>query len=126
MRINDVVKAATAKVETVRVVSTAMNPLLWLVGLVSPLALLLSLLAADTWLRPAMFAVGVMPPLLAIIAYFVFLFRDPDRLQSEEYRLRQRELIIYEKGANAEIVDPARETPRVEHLPRGFIDGDDQ
>jgi len=126
LRLDNFVKAATARVETVRVVGTAMNPALWLVGLVTPLALLLSFLAGDSWLRPAMFFVGVAPPGLAMIAYFLFLFRDPDRLQSEEYRIRQRELIIYEKGANAEIVNPARETPRVEHLPRGFVGGGDQ
>jgi hypothetical protein len=126
LNIDNLVKAATARVETVRVIGTAMNPALWLVGIVSPLAFLLSVFAGESWLRPALFVVGVVPLALAVIAYFLLLFRDPDRLQSEEYRLRQRELIIYEKGANAEIVDPGRETPRVEHLPRGFVDGDEQ
>jgi len=124
MRISDFVRAATSRVETVRVVSTAMNPILWLVGIVSPLALALSVLAGDTWLRPAMFAVGVTPAISALAAYFLFLFRDPDRLESEEFRLRQRELIIYEKGGNAEIVDTAKEKPQVEHLPRGFVEGE--
>lgn len=61
---------------------------------------------------------------VTVVAHLILLFRDPDRLQSEEYRLRQRELtIIYRKGANAEIVDRAHETPRVESLPGGSGDG---
>jgi hypothetical protein len=43
------------------------------------------------------------------------MFRDPDRLQSEEYRIRQRALeILYKKGGNTEIVDVANQVIRVE------------
>ena len=61
------------------------------------------------------------------MAYFVLVYRDPDRLQSEEYRLRQRALqMLYRKGASAEIVDAAKEIVRTENLPGGFDDGDKQ
>ena len=44
-----------------------------------------------------------------------FMFRDPDRLQSEEYRIRQRALeILYKKGGNTEIMDVANQVIRVE------------
>jgi hypothetical protein len=57
---------------------------------------------------------------VTVVAYFISLFRDPDRLQSEEYRLSQRELImICGKGTNPEVVDPARESAHVESLPAG-------
>jgi hypothetical protein len=124
LRLDDLVKAATTRVETVRVVRTAINPLLWLAGIGTPLSLVLAFLAGETWFRIALFSTGALLLVVTVVAYFILLFRDPDRLQSEEYRLRQRELtMIYGKGANAEVVDPARETPRVEKLPGGFGDG---
>ncbi len=124
MRLDDLVKAATTRVETVRVVRTAVNPLLWLAGIGTPLAFVLALLAGDTWFRVALFATGALLLAVTVVAYFILLFRDPDRLQSEEYRLRQRELtMIYGNRAHAEVVDPGRETARVENLPGGFDDG---
>ncbi|HZZ61936.1 MAG TPA: hypothetical protein VFE63_12295 [Roseiarcus sp.] len=100
------------------------NPLLWLAGIGTPLAFVLALLSGETWFRVALFATGVLLLAVTVVAYFILLFRDPDRLQSEEYRLRQRELtMIYGKGTNAEVVDRARESARVESLPGGFDDG---
>lgn len=102
MRLDDLVKAATTRVETVRVVRTALNPLLWLTGIGTPLAFVLAFLADETWFLVALFATGALLLAVTIVAYFIMLFRDPDRLQSEEYRLRQRELtMIYGKGASA-------------------------
>jgi hypothetical protein len=48
------------------------------------------------------------------------MFRDPDRLQSEEYRIRQRALqILYRKGRSADIVDVINQAARIEtSLPR--------
>ena len=127
MRLEDLVRAATTRVETVRVVRTAVNPLLWLVGIVTPLALILSIVAGDSWIRLALFALAAAPVVVTILAYFVLVYRDPDRLQSEEYRLRQRALqMLYRKGASAEIVDAAKEIVRTENLPGGFDDGDKQ
>jgi hypothetical protein len=43
------------------------------------------------------------------------MFRDPDRLQSEEYRVRQQALrYLYKKGSNTEIVDIANQVARIE------------
>jgi hypothetical protein len=43
------------------------------------------------------------------------MFRDPDRLQSEEYRIKQRALqILYKKGESADIVDVANQIARIE------------
>jgi hypothetical protein len=124
LRLDDLVKAATTRVETVPVVRTALNPLLWLTGIGTPLAFVLAFLASETWFRVALFATGALLLAVTIVAYFILLFWDPDRLQSEEYRLRRRELtMIYGKGASAEVVDAARETARVESRTGGFDDG---
>ncbi len=111
MRLDDLVRAATTRVETVRVVRTAVNPLLWLAGIGTPLSFVLALPSGETWFRVARFVTGALLLAVTAVAYFILLFRDPDRLQSEEYRLRQRELtMIYGKGTNAEVVDPAHES----------------
>jgi hypothetical protein len=48
------------------------------------------------------------------------------RLQSEEFVLRERALQLkYRKGADAEVVDPAKEIVRTENLPGGFGHGDE-
>lgn len=110
MRLDDLVRTVTSRVETVRVVRTAINPLLWLVGIVTPLSLVLAVAAGDALMRTAMLGLASLPVVVTIVAYFVLVFRDPDRLQSEEYRLRQRALqMLYKKGANAEVVDATKE-----------------
>jgi hypothetical protein len=127
LKLDDLVKAATSRVEAVRVVRTAINPLLWLVGLVTPLAVLAAALVGDLWMRVTFSVLAFLPVIAAIAAYFMCLIRAPDRLQSEEYRLLQHALkmVHYKQGAGAEIVDVAREVRRTESLPRGFSDGDE-
>jgi hypothetical protein len=55
------------------------------------------------------------PVLFTFAVYVVFMFRDPDRLQSEEYRVRQQALrYLYKKGGSTEIVDIANQVARIE------------
>jgi hypothetical protein len=69
----------------------------------------------DHALRLAMIYFAAAPVVAAISAYVIFMFRDPDRLQSEEYRIRQSALkMLYKRGGNTEIVDVANQTPRIE------------
>jgi hypothetical protein len=125
MNLGDIVRGAVSGVDTVRVVRTAINPLLWVVGLTVPLSCVLAFLATDPLVRILFFGFAAVVLVVAFIAYFILLFRDPDRLQSEEYRLRQRALqMLYRQGASPEIVDVAREIPRSERLPSGQGDGD--
>jgi hypothetical protein len=58
---------------------------------------------------------GCLPIIAAVLAYMIFLFRDPNRLQSEEYQLRQQALrMLYRKGASTEIVNVASEALRID------------
>jgi len=60
-------------------------------------------------------AFAALPVIVTIIAYFIFMFRDPDRLQSEDYRIRQRAIqLLYRKGGITEIVDVTRQELRLE------------
>lgn len=50
--------------------------------------------------------VAIAPIVAAIIAYFLFLFRDPNRLQSEEFVLRHHaQQSILTKGGTPEIIE---------------------
>jgi hypothetical protein len=96
-------------------VRTAINPLLWLVGLTTPLAFILSAIVDDRLIRVLLICFATIPVVATLIAYVIFMFRDPDRLQSEEYRIRQRALqILYRKGGSADIVDVANQVARIE------------
>lgn len=50
---------------------------------------------------------GMAPLVLACWAYVYFALKKPDKLQSEEYQLRQLALTIMKKSAPAQVVDPA-------------------
>jgi len=115
MNIEEIIRTGLSRVDTIRVVRTAINPLLWLVGLTTPLAFVLAAFIGDQLIRLLLICFAAIPVIATLIAYIIFMFRDPDRLQSEEYRIRQRALqILYKKGASADIVDVANQVARIE------------
>lgn len=115
MKIEEIIRAGLSRIDTIRVVRTAINPLLWLVGLTTPLAFILSAIVDDRLIRVLLICFAAIPVVATLIAYVIFMFRDPDRLQSEEYRIRQRALqILYRKGGSADIVDVANQVARIE------------
>jgi hypothetical protein len=84
---------------SVEVIKTksAMNPLLALC-VICEVPFIVGALRS-TGLLQAFFALMCILPLLAsIVAYFIFMFRDPGRLQSEEYQLQHEAMIQASKG----------------------------
>lgn len=85
-----------------RIRSTAMAPALWLAGVIG--VIFLSAAAVFTAqgaivLAGFSFGIAALAAISAILANIYFVFRDPDRLQSEEYVLRTRAMtLIGEKG----------------------------
>ena len=115
MKLDEIIRTGLSRVDTIRVVRTAINPLLWLVGLTTPIAFIFAAVIGDQMIRLALLCFAAVPVLVTLVAYLVFMFRDPDRLQSEEYRIRQQALrILYKTGGNTEIVDIANQVIRVE------------
>ena len=118
MRLDEMVRTSLTRLETVRV-KTALNPLLWLVGLTTPLALLAASVIPDQAVRLALLAFPALPVIGTLAAYLLLLFRDPDRLQSEDYRLRHTALqIIRRKGGATEVIDLIKELPRFDRSDR--------
>jgi hypothetical protein len=115
MKIEEIIRTGLSRVDTIRVVRTAINPLLWVVGLTTPFAFALAALIDDELIRLVLICFAAIPVIATIAAYIIFMFRDPDRLQSEEYRIRRRALqILYKKGGSADIVDVANQVARIE------------
>ena len=77
-----------------------MNPLLWICGLVAtPSAIAVSVSTNPSWVS---IALATVPVAVALLAYVYFMFKHPDRLQSEGYQLRKQALeLIEEKGSLA-------------------------
>src|SRR5208282_3286026 len=109
MKFDEIIKTGLWRLDVIKV-RTAVNPLPWLVGLTTPLSFVTAVIITDRLVRIGLLAFATLPIIVTIVAYFIFMFRDPDRLQSEEYQLRQRALrMLYRRGGNAEIVDDANQ-----------------
>jgi hypothetical protein len=113
MKLDEIIKTGLWRLDIVKV-RTAVNPLLWLVGLTTPLSVLAAILIDDRVTRLSLLGFAALPIVVTAVAYFIFMFQDPERLQSEEYRIRQRAIqFLYRMGGTAEIVDVATQ-PDVE------------
>lgn len=93
-----------------RIVRSAMTSALWLCcfGVACWIAAyLFSFRPALEGLCIPLGIAGMVPLALACWAYVYFALKKPDKLQSEEYQLRQFALTIIKKSAPLRIVDPA-------------------
>jgi hypothetical protein len=69
--------------------NSILNPMLWLCGIVTPVSLAAAIFATGALVT--IFAIlAIAPPVIAMLAYAYFVFADPDRLQSEPFRIEQQ------------------------------------
>ncbi len=85
------------------VVRSALNPLLWLCGVVCPLFWAAAfLLRGDPFIARFLTIVSAAPVLKTCGVATYFAVRKPERLQSEDYQIRQQTLqMLREKGRRA-------------------------
>ncbi len=103
MSLAEIIRSATSRAEVVRV-RNALNPILWVCAVASPLCLGFSYLSAtDPILHYGLAVVGILPIIAAVATHVYFVFADTDRLQSEEFVLRQQELTIIERKSGPSI-----------------------
>ena len=106
MTVQEIVRAGLSRVETIRT-RTALNPLLWLLGLSLPLLLGTAILIPDRIVQLSLIVLVGGSIFMTFLAYFVTLIREPERLQSEEFLLQQIELLSLErKGLPSVPVQP--------------------
>lgn len=104
-------------------VRSALNPMLWLCGIITIPAWLISAFLGDQSNIGQLLAyVGAAPPCALIVGFFYFMLTAPDKLQSEDYQLRHETLeLIRQKGSNIEIAPSSLDriaNPRGRALPR--------
>lgn len=105
-------------------VKSALNPVLWVCGLISvPAMIALGFMPNPSWVH---ITLAVAPVGVALFSFLFLMFRDPDRLQSESFQLRKQALeLIEEKGSlspidatTIEVISnpdlPALPSPRLE------------
>ncbi len=81
----------------------AVQPIAWMCLVISLPCFYLAK-DAEPSLRPWYLGLGCVPLALFAAAYLYFMFRDPDRLHSEEFQLRRVALSLVErKGVGVEL-----------------------
>lgn len=92
-----------------RIRSTAMAPALWLSGVIGVIFLFAAAVFTAQGaiiLAGCSFGIAALAAISAILANIYFVFKDPDRLQSEEYVLRTRAMTLIGKKGQGFIVNP--------------------
>ena len=103
MSLDGLIRSATSRAGVVRV-SNVLNSLLWASATATPICFVFSyVFGSDPLLHYGLAGLGSLPILLMLVAYVYFMFRQPDRLQSEEFVLRQQEISIIERKAGPPI-----------------------
>ena len=89
-------------------VRSALNPILWLTGIVLPLAIAGAWVFRENNSALCVFlSLCALPVVTACVAYVGFAIRKPDKLQSEDYQIRQQALHIIQRGSRNTPIDPA-------------------
>jgi hypothetical protein len=84
-------------------VKNALNPVLWVCGLISvPAAITLGFAPNSSWVHVTL---ALAPVGVALFSFLFFMFRDPDRLQSESFQLRKQALELIEEKGTLAIID---------------------
>ncbi len=101
--LDDVLAKVVTRASVVRV-RTALNPLLWTLATIASGCLLSALIAGPSAGLTFIFA-GLTSFLVGLIAvtFIYFMIKAPDRLQSEEFVLKQQELTLLERMGGAPV-----------------------
>ncbi len=85
-------------------VRSAINPLLWLCAICTPLTYGFAYFSSGA-IQIALLSIGALPIVCACGAYIYLMLVSPDRLQSEDYQLKRQALqMIHEKGGRAGVL----------------------
>ena len=110
-------------------VKSALNPALWLVGVTCSLGLLgLKLFVADAMLKIVFVCVIGLPLVCVCLAFLFFVFRYPEKLQSEEYQIKAETLRMLKtqggklRAIDAQILQSLHHNPQREVLPHQEVE----
>ena len=101
----DWLETSAASAQKLRVRS-ALNPVLWLTGIASPVCFLAATaLKEEPYLMWIVAGVGFLPILTACAGFFYFALKKPEKLQSEDYQLRHETLQMIQKKGGPILID---------------------
>ena len=89
----DIYKGSMAVVKT----KSAMNPIL-ILCIISVPSFIWAASHSQNIVRILFVLMSFFPVLAAVIAYFIWMYRDPKRLQTEEYQLQHEAMLQAAKG----------------------------
>lgn len=85
-------------------VKSALNPVLWLCGLITVPTLGYG--AINPQLPIWVIVIGCAPTVVALYSYMHFMFTDKDRLQSEEFQIQKRTIELAQQKGEPQPYDP--------------------
>lgn len=83
--------SANSVVERIRT-NSVLNPLLWLCGIIETTALPAAYFSQGD-AKVFFCFLAALPVVSAIVAYFIWMFKEPNRLQSEDYQLAHQRIL---------------------------------
>jgi len=87
-------------------VRSALNPMLWLCGITTPVMLIAAFLFKDVELiRNLLIIIGLFPTVVTCLGFIGFAIFKPEKLQSEDYQLRHQSLQIIQQKVGILSVD---------------------
>lgn len=108
-------------------VRSALNPMLWLCGIVGSLFLGAAWVFRSWPVMAATLAVVATIPVVVTSAVFIyFALRRPDKLQSEDYQLRRETIQMIGAKVSSLQVDPASLNAIATHTMRAIESGSDR
>lgn len=86
-------------------VKSVLNPILWLCGIATPLCFGTAYFFGENIIiQISLIIVGFLPILTGCFSFLYFSFKDPDKLQSEDYQLKHETLqIIQTKSGSVKL-----------------------
>ena len=89
-------------------VRSALNPMLWLCAIATPVCLLFAYMFRDApEIRNWLLVGGLGPLVVACLGFIGFAIFRPEKLQSEEYQLRHKSLQLIQQKSGRIAVSPA-------------------
>lgn len=103
MSLRDTIIARTSSAIARLTVRSALNPMLWLCGIVTVPSIIAATVMTVVPVWVEILAVG--PVAVACVGFLYLLFFDRDKLQSESYQLRKQALELIEEKGDLRIVE---------------------
>ena len=102
-------------------VKNAITPIVYICGLTVPACFATAyMLSADPLVKYPLIVVGLLAPIVALGSYLYLLFSMPDKLQSEDFQIRQEVLhMVSKQGGKIKVLPmslPAIANPSPEQL----------